>query len=62
MIDYKIIENKLTDCNMNKLLKDKRIENIIKEHKDICPYVIKINDNYKCKLSIHKDLKNYWED
>jgi len=63
MIDYEKLENKLIECNMNYILKDKRISKYIDEHKkDICPYVIKINENYKCSASLHKHKKNFWED
>ena len=64
MLDYEKLEHKLTNCNMNSLLKDKRIEKYLEEHKkNICPYVLKINNTYKCTSSLHKDIKiNFWED
>jgi len=63
MIEWEKLEHRLTDCNMNILLKDKRIEIILKDYKNnICPYLVKIKENYKCKQSYFKSKTPYWED
>ena len=59
---YKNLEKRMTNCNMNNIFKDERIQKYVKEHKGLCIYAIKINDDYKCKLSINIKKCSHWED